>query len=80
MTANLPVENLNFDNIVAAIIDEKKRRKNKEGSSQQVETLTVMRGRSMERVNNMVDQNLGVRKLSSATIVRRVTIRKIVGA
>ena len=30
LTANLPVENLNFDNIVAAIIDEKKRCMNKE--------------------------------------------------
>ncbi|KAK0608343.1 hypothetical protein LWI29_029253 [Acer saccharum] len=52
LTNNILVEYLVFDDVVTAILEEESRRKNKEDrskSSQQAETLTMMRGRSTER-------------------------------
>ena len=51
LTNNLLVDYLNFDDIVATVLDEEKWRKNKEErqiGSQQLEALTMTRGRSLE--------------------------------
>ncbi|KAK9146344.1 hypothetical protein Sjap_006247 [Stephania japonica] len=52
LTNNLLTDCLAFDDVAAAVLEEENRHKNKEdrqASSQQVEALTVMRGRSIER-------------------------------
>ncbi|KAL4271938.1 hypothetical protein GQ457_13G028490 [Hibiscus cannabinus] len=52
LTNNILTDHLVFDDIAAVVLEEENRRKNKEdrqGSLQQAEALTVMRGRSTER-------------------------------
>ncbi|KAH9762162.1 Integrase catalytic domain-containing protein [Citrus sinensis] len=52
LTNNNPADSLVFDDVAASILNEESRRKNKENrqaSSQQVEALSVMKGRSTER-------------------------------
>ena len=69
---NNPADNLVFDDVATSILNEESRRKNKEdkqANSQQAETLSVMRGRSMER-SSSGSYNHGRSKLRSTKNVK----------